>query len=552
MIESLAAQKSARKTWFPIVLILLLAAALRLYGLDWDGGLGAHPDERYVVGAAESLRWPDRLNPFDAAPDYAYGHLPLYLLALVGSVTRNVDWLLVGRALAALFDLGTVALTFALAWRIYGEGVGLLAAAFVALTVLHVQQAHFYTADVLLAFFVLGTLLFASRLAESGRSRDALLGGASAGLALGVKFSAALLLSPLAAACALSPTLAFPGRRRWRRGFESSAAALAAFALTNPFALVNFSIFWQNVTEQTAIVRGLLDAPYTRQFHGTWPYLYPVVQQLRWGMGWALGLAAFSGLAYAVWRAVREPPRRAEWVLLAWALPYFAFVGALYVKFPRYLMPLTPLLAIYAARMLLRSSAPLLLRFSAPLLLFCSLLYCLAFVNLYRSPHPWLVASEWFYEHVEQGAIVAIEQWDHPLPLDAAGYRMRELPIFDEETPEKWAEMAEILAQTDYVVIASRRGYAALARWPELYQPTARYYQLLFEDEMSFESAACLGRHPRLGPLALADDPAAGLDFSLPELCRPQAPFLLRLGRLDESFVVYDHPQVIILQRRPE
>ncbi|RLC81534.1 MAG: hypothetical protein DRI81_02135, partial [Chloroflexi bacterium] len=116
-------------------------------------------------------------------------------------------------------------------------------------------------------------------------------------------------------------------------------------------------------------------------------------------------------------------------------------------------------------------------------------------------------------------------------------------------TPEKWGEIAEILAQTDYVVIASRRGYGALARWPERYPSTARYYRLLFENGMGFELAACFGRYPRLGPLALVDDPTAGLDFSLPALCQPEAPFLLRLRRLDESFVVYDHPQVVILRR---
>ncbi|RLC87244.1 MAG: hypothetical protein DRJ03_06595 [Chloroflexi bacterium] len=521
-----------------------MAAALRFYGLDWDGGLGAHPDERYVVGVAESLRWPDRLNPFDVAPDYAYGHLPLYLLALAGSLAQGTDCLLVGRALTALFDLGTVALTFALARRVYGEKVGLLAAAFVALMVSHVQQAHFYTVDAPLTFFVLGALLFASRLAESGRSRDALLAGAWAGLALGCKFSTALLILPLGAALTIRPSRQARGLSLLRCG----GAALAAFALTNPFALANLPVFWRNLAQQANIARGLLDVPYTRQFHGTWPYLYPIVQQLRWGMGWALGLVAFGGLAYSVWRAVREPPRRAEWVLLAWALPYLAFTGALYVKFPRYLLPLTPLLAIYGARLLLRASAPL-RRCAIVLVLTCSLLRSLAFVNLYRSPHPWLAASEWLYEQAEPGAAVAVEQWDHPLPLDATGYNVRELPIFDEETPEKWGEIAEILAQTDYVVIASRRGYGALARWPERYPSTARYYRLLFENGMGFELAACFGRYPRLGPLALVDDPTAGLDFSLPALCQPEAPFLLRLRRLDESFVVYDHPQVVILRR---
>jgi len=375
-------------------------------------------------------------------------------------------------------------------------------------------------------------------------------------LAVGTKFSAMLLVLPLGAALMVSPAQALSGRcwARWKRALECGGAALAAFALTNPFALLVFPTFWRNVAEQGAIARGLLDVPYTRQFHATWPYLYPLVQQLRWGMGWPLGLVACTGLAWAVWRAVREPPRRAEWVLLAWTVPYFAFVGALYAKFPRYLLPLTPLLALYAARLLVdllhrqrRAASSLIYSF-----LIYSLLWCLACASLYHHPHPWLTASEWFYDHAGRGAIVAVEQWDHPLPLDATSiydYDVRELPVFDEDTPEKWVAMDEVLAEADYVVIASRRGYATLARWPVRYPLTARHYRLLFEGGLGFEPVACFGRYPRLGPLALMDDPTAGLDFSLPDLCRPGAPFVLRLGRLDESFVVYDHPQAIIFRR---
>jgi hypothetical protein len=544
-------------------LILLLAAALRFYGLDWDGGLGAHPDERYIVGVAEGLRWPDRLNPLEVAPDFAYGHLLPYLLAGAMGLVPRADPLLVGRALAAAFDLGTVALTLRLGRRVYGGRVGLLAAAFVALMGIHVQQAHFCTADAPLAFFALGTLLFATLLADHGRLHHALLAGAWAGLALGCKFSAALLVLPLGAACAVLPG----GRwQRLRRGLETGGAALLVFALTNPFALIGFPVFWRNLAHQAALVRGVLDAPYTRQFHGTWPYVYPVVQQLRWGMGWPLGLVAFGGLAYGVWHAVREPPRPAEWAVLAWAVPFFAFTGALYVKFPRYLLPLTPVLAIYGARMLAcaqplqRSRDGLRANGAQPsqgwgafliaACLICSLLHCLAFASLYRSPHPWLAASEWFVDHVPPGAVVAVEQWDHPLPLDSSGYDVRELPIFDEDTPDKWAAMEKTLAEADCVIIASQRGYATLARWPARYPLTAHYYRLLFEGKLGFEAVACFGRSMRLGPAVVADDPAADLDFWLPERCRPEAPIVLRVVRLDESFVVYDHPQVVILRRR--
>ena len=500
-----------------------------------------------MVSVAESLRWYDVLNPFDTAPDYAYGHVPLYLLALVGRFFHSTDWLLVGRAVAALFDLGTVALVFALGRRVYTEEVGFLAAFFVALMVLHVQQSHFYTADVLSTFFVLGTLLFAARLTESGGAWDARLTGMWAGLALGTKFSSALLILPVGTACAV---LDGERRVRWRRAFESGIVTLVAFAFTNPFALLNFPTFWRNVAQQAAIARGVLDVPYVRQFHLTSPYLYPIVQQLRWGMGWPMGLAAFAGLAYVVWRVVRVPPGRGEWVLLTWVVPGFAFVGGLYAKYPRYLLPLAPMLALYAACLLVDLD-----RWKRVFIggvLAYSLLHCAAFVGLFHSPHPWTATSRWFYNQVPPGAVVAVEQWDHPLPLDATGYQLRELPVFaedDEEESRKWETMTGILAEADYLVIASKRGYATLARWPERYPFTARYYRRLFAGELDLKPVACFGRHPRLGPFMLLDDPTAGLDFSLPALCQPDVSLALRLGWLDESSVVYDHPQVVVFQR---
>jgi hypothetical protein len=368
-----------------------------------------------------------------------------------------------------------------------------------------------------------------------------------AGLAMGAKFNAALLAIPLGAAC-----IAAPVRRglRWRFILQVGVGALAAFALTDPFALLSFPTFWRNVAREAAVARGLLDVPYTRQFHATWPYVYPVLQQLRWGMGWPLGVAAFGGFAWNVWRAVRRPVSTAEWVLVAWAIPFFALIGALYAKFPRYWLPTTPVLALYAAWLLVKlyRRSRRLASFLTGLSLVYSLLFCLAFVNMYRSPHPWLVASAWIRRNVPQGAVIAVEQWDHPLPAGATGdYDVRELPVFDEDSAAKSEAMETILAEADVVIVASRRGYGTLARWPERYPLTARYYQQLFDDALGFEPAACFGRYPYLGPLR--DDPTAGLDFSLPEACWSGAS--LWLGRLDESFVVYDHPQVVIF-RRPD
>jgi 4-amino-4-deoxy-L-arabinose transferase-like glycosyltransferase len=525
-----------------------LAEALRLSGVAWDGGIGAHPDERHLVGLAEGLGWPDRLNPFALDPAFPYGHLPLYLLALVG----GRDQLMPARLLVALLNTGTVALAAALGQRMGGRRAGLLAAAFLAVMPLHVQQAHFGTADVPLAFFVTGTLLFATRLAERGRWRDAVLAGLWAGLALGCKAGAALLALPLVAACGVGPATV---RGRVGRGLAVAGMALAAFALTNPFALLEFSRFAANVAAQAALARGTALAPYTLQYHGTLPYLYPVAQQLTWGMGLVLGLVCFGGAGIAIWQAVRRPLAPAEWVGLAWTLPFFIFIGGLFVKFPRYLLPLTPLLAVYGAQAVVKArqghttKGTILRGVLVALALLPASLLSLALVASYDEPHPWAAASDWIAVHLPPGAVVAVEAWDHPLPLDPAGRDVQILPVFDEESPEKWEAMEHALAEADAVVVASRRGYGALARWPGRFPLTTAYYQALFAGEGGFRIAACFGRWPRVGPLALADDPFGAVGLPPPEpVCRPAEP-VLWLPRLDESFVVYDHPSVVILRR---
>ena len=121
--------------------------------------------------------------------------------------------------------------------------------------------------------------------------------------------------------------------------------------------------------KQGAMVRGDADLGFTRQYAGTYPYLYPIEMQLRWGMGWLLGVLAFAGFFWATWQGILYSGRRfnassyagqrvitpggdASLVLLAWMLPFFLTTGGFYVKFMRYLLPLTPFLMLYAAALI--------------------------------------------------------------------------------------------------------------------------------------------------------------------------------------------------------
>jgi len=153
----------------PILLILAVAAALRFWGLNWDDGHWRHPDERQIFFVVEDLAWPTSLAEA-LSPDsplnphfFAYGSLPIYLLKLAITLLQPLwpairddgNMHLIARPLAAFFDLGTVYLVYRLARRLHpspdghkrGRWIVLLAAAFASVAVLHVQLAHFYTAD---------------------------------------------------------------------------------------------------------------------------------------------------------------------------------------------------------------------------------------------------------------------------------------------------------------------------------------------------------------------------------------------------------------------
>ncbi len=550
-----------------LALILAAGAALRLYGLNWDNGQWLHPDERQIYFVTLGLGWPHSLAQA-LSPEsplnprfFAYGSLPIYLLKIVAALLaplspllRDPDNLhLIGRPLAALFDLGTVYLVYRLARLVLpaperrGElrGGALLAAAFVALTVLSIQLAHFYTADTLLTFFVVLTLVLAAAVARGAGLGYQLALGAALGLALATKLSAFPLLLLIPVALRLQPEP--HTEHQVARLVLTMAVAGATFLLAQPYALIDAPTFLADTVRESRIAWGALDVPYTRQYAGTLPYVYAMWQTALWGLGLPLGLAAWAGLGGVLGRWLRHGSWR-DTLFITWAGVYFGIVGVFRARHLRYMLPLVPLLCVAAVQLVWRarpSSSALRRRLWALgpwLLLLGSLAYALAFVRIYAAPHPWITASEWIYDNVPAGSTLAVEEWDTalPLPLNVAGrprriaeYDVQTLALYEEpDDAAKWAAVVADLAGSDYLVIASRRLYGSIPRLPERYPLASRYYERLFAGDLGFQLAGEFTRGPTwLNP------PIPPLPDAAPALLRP-----------DESFVVYDHPRTLIFR----
>ncbi len=466
-----------------LILLLVLGAALRLYGLNWDDNHHLHPDERQItmvvsrLGLPPLAEWPrffappllvspteENPNFFDADTSplnphfFAYGSLPFYVLrftthllttpaSLASQLTswpslaqfleglgRMSDYdhiTVVGRVLSALIDTAVICLTYLVGRKVYDRRVGLLAAAFVTFTVFHIQVAHFYAVDALLTFFVLLFFVFAVDFARQGGAAKAVLMGTSLGLALATKFSAAPLLLVVAGAYVVY----------FRRNREQNVSqALYFFGLTalafgvvffvaEPYAILDFEAFVAGVAEQGRMVRGIADYPYTRQYINTVPFLYQVQHTVLWGMGVPLGLVAYCGFGFFLWRLVRHR-ESTELLLLAWVGPYFLVTGSFMVKFMRYMLPLLPFFLIMGARMLYSFRGWLHRRWAGSrsvssaiwygvtgLVIASSVLYSLAFVSIYSRRHSRVQASEWIYRNVPLGSTLALEHWDDDLPL---------------------------------------------------------------------------------------------------------------------------------------
>jgi YYY domain-containing protein len=574
-----------------LLAVLLVAAALRCYNINWDDGKLTHPDERSTVAFYATTMhlpkdWSTALDPrkstFNPLWDlnsqqrrsYTYGHFPLYLLTITANLAHNLTPLAervgaspetvqvlatandspgfayVGRFLMAVADTFTVYLVYLIARRLYGQAAGLLAAAFSAFTVTQIQLAHFFAVDPISTTFTLLALYGAMLMVERRTRGVAALTGLGAGLAIASKFSA---LPIMAAPVVAVLIVAWQSRKTgpdWAQAVRhlliAFVVAFLVFAMTSPFVLLDWRSFVQAVIEeQGAMASGRSDMPFTRQYRGTTPYLYHIVQQLRWGMGWPLGIVAFLGLGWVLVRTLLRRAKPGELILLSWIVPYFGVTGLFLAKFMRYMVPVVPLFVVMGAGMLVSGYWVLDTRYSrrisniqyliAGIVLLASILWSLAFVNgVYGTEHTWITTSRWIYEHVPDGSVLALEHWDDHLPLSlpepganmgAHGYRQVELPMYEDDNEQKYNLLRSRLREADYIVLSTNRLYGAIPRLPERYPMSTKYYQLLFAGELGFEKVAQFTSYPRLGPFVFNDSAA------------------------DESFTVYDHPKPIIFQK---
>lgn len=512
-----------------LFVIIALGAFLRFYGLNWDQGFHLHPDERAIIMFTTSLDFLKTISEFFSPNSpwnphfFAYGSFPLYLLKIVGYILSTFNPLygiydqinLVGRFLSALFDLGTLFIIFLLGRKLFNAQVGLLGALFYSASVLPIQLSHFYAVDTLLAFFVLLTLYALACFYERPTKIRAVMVGILFGLSLATKISASVLIIAIGMTIAVDFLLLFlknPHRphiwlphlpafmkRLVLEGVLIAIATITTFAIVEPYAFIDFQTFWLHNMQQRQMTYDPFTFPYTLQYVGKTPYLYELKNIFLWGQGPILATLSFLGTAFVVFQTMKQWNNRTI-IILIFFFSYFLVVGNFAIGFMRYMLPLYPLLSLFAAVLFFRllnvmknlNKNPFILNTLYLMLYTALLIWPLSFINIYTKPNTRVLASQWINKNIPNGSTLAIEHWDDPLPLfGQEKYQILTLPLYEADTELKWEMINEKLTQTDYIILASNRLYTPLMKLTDCdklplekcYFDTAQYYSRLFSGQ---------------------------------------------------------------------
>jgi hypothetical protein len=265
-------------------------------------------------------------------------------------VSDPVPFLILGRSISLLFGLATVALTYLLASRLGGTGMGLTAALFVAISPTDVIVSNNLGHWCLATLLTVVVFLSIRSISEIGTSqRRLVMLGVFFGLAVAVVYTMGLLALPILVALVA----------RWRSRKQIGAPtrwlpdilAVAAGTIIG-HAVGNFTALLQPklVLHEIFMPEASLfsdESPTNNYFQNVGWYVGSIFGRL--GLGWAIAVAGTAGLLLAARRA------NPMWLaILVFTTAILIIQPAAVVLFAnRYTAPVTPLIAMAAAWLLL-------------------------------------------------------------------------------------------------------------------------------------------------------------------------------------------------------
>ena len=457
--------------------VLLIGAYFRFVGLSWDDVYHLHPDERFLTMVESSIRPVENisqyfntttstLNPNNMGYGYyVYGTFPLFLVRYAAELVGKTDYgsvHLVGRFLSGIFDLGTILFVYLICKRQYkNQRLGLIAALFLALSVLPIQLSHFFAVDTFGTFFVTAGIYVLVCLVNPKEQafdeenvpeekewywikdnwasvRLYLVFGLIYGLGMACKVS----IWPLALFLPVATFIRYRKLTKERQHYElpiiarnlvlAGILAIITFRVFQPYAFVgpsffNFEINSQWISSLKELANqstGNVDVPFALQWARR-PITFSFTNMVEWGFGLPLGILAWAGVLWMAWRMIKGDWQK-HLILWGWTVLFFLSQALPWVRMMRYQLPVYPTLVIIASWTIFKlweDGEAVLLKVArlhinwrrtlsvggALIVIIASGLWAFAFTRIYTRPVTRVAASDWIYQNIPGAINLSIE-----------------------------------------------------------------------------------------------------------------------------------------------
>ena len=557
-----------------LAVITAIGGALRFYNLAWGAPYyHFHMDEHYVFAGADLLR----VSMRDAALSgkfFMYGPVPMYILNGVRSVYEavghplvlsvhqdQITYMVMGRAISAALGTAMIPIACAIAMRVAGRAAGLLAAAFLAFSVLHIRDSHFFSVDISMTFFCMLTWLALMRMSERGTVRSGIATGVTFAAAITCKYTAVFMAVPIALAHLFSPLRPSSLRPltawgRWAlRGLVPVATSIVTFLVLDPMV-------WRYWDKFLFDVRTQITEPHTGGSAPIWlahfadlgsPRWYWFTNLLWWGIGPVLEIVSLTGV---VWLLTRRT--KTAWLAASVPIAYFVIAGSTQAPFIRYAIPfiagLSVAAGVFCGDLLKRPRWQMAGAVLTAVTLGTTAAYAAAYMNIFRQPDSRVAAARYLRQELPYGSKVLVEPSQNIPPIGSYFYATdfnrdyvvwgpgqerldfvqlyaldTYVHLYDRRFPpeEKRNYIASKVAQADWIVMDD-----TYLQWYDHlpdgdYGVVKQYYRDLFDGRLGFRLEKTFKVYPSLFGREINDDSA------------------------EFTFRYFDHPRVFVFKRIP-
>ncbi|MBI3620172.1 glycosyltransferase family 39 protein [Candidatus Roizmanbacteria bacterium] len=544
-----------------LVFALFLLVITRFLNISWGLPYPFHPDERNMAVAVTELNCKISFGRFNLKDCfnphfYAYGQFPLYSAFLLGKAAQLVrhefssrlnleEAILALRILSATASILNAFIIYKLLYCLFldqekNSPIGPLVFIPIIFSPFFIQFSHFGTTESILMLSYTAIVYLSIQLVSKEKINHIQIVQLAAciGISLATKISAVGFIPVPVLAVLLI-------RQSWLTRLGSLVLlglySFLVFSVASPHVFLSYSEFRSAIQYETEVAIGKSVPFYTKQFLLSEPIIFQLTKVFPYVFGWPMFAAVASGFLFL-------PRQRNFFILKFGILFYFLLSAFIYAKWTRFLTPIYPLALVIGIGAILRFFSRLPRRVAPVVILTAFLLVSipgLAFLSVYAHADVRFTASEKMKDLLPSSVMVLSETAnvvDIPFkrPARFISFNFYEL----EDSPGRQKELAEDIAEADFIIVPSRRVFANFTcffgnvgyeksrclRLTKDYPHVGRYYQDLFSGRLGFRLIAKFSSFPKLELLG-------------------KTVYEMNDEAAEETFTVFDHPVIRVYEK---